>query len=257
MSDLEADLSSWEPPPAPRRVALRATFGPKEQFLILFGGIWALAGLGLGVGFVVGGGNPLDDLILRWRSEPARATPLRVTPTSSSENDRPVMKIHFEFRDGAGVTQRAECITSDSKLIERARNEQELPAHYDPSNPRRARIDGAKRSLFGLFTLLPLGLGLIGVVILQRGLHNLVERKRLLADGASARGLVTSVVTTNVSINCRRLIETRYRFPSVQGEVEGRHRSFLTPAVGSEVAVLYDLGDPRRSILAQPSDFST
>jgi hypothetical protein len=36
---------------------------------------------------------------------------------------------------------------------------QELPASYDPSHPARARIDGAKRSLFGLFTLLPLAMG--------------------------------------------------------------------------------------------------
>jgi hypothetical protein len=236
-------------------VALRAILGPREQFLLLFGGIWALVGLGLGIGFVVGGGNPLDDLILRWRSEPVQAAPLRVTPTNSTVNGRPVSRIRFEFHDRGGTTRQADCITSDPELIARATRGSALPAHYDPRHPARARIDGAQRSLFGLFSLLPLGMGLIGVVILQRGLRGLARRRRLLAGGAAARGQVLAVATTNVSINRRRLIEIRYRFPSLRGEVEGRQRGFASPKVGSAVVVLYDMEDPELNLLAQPADF--
>ena len=257
MSDPQADLSAWLPPGPPREVPVRAYFGPKEQFLILFGGIWALVGLGLGIGFWIGGGNPLDDLILRWRSTPTRAVPLEVAPTSSSENGRPVSKIRFQFRDDEGVTREAECITSNTELIARARSGQELPASYDPSNPTRARIDGAKRSLFGLFTLIPLAMGLIGAVILYRGIGSLVQRKRLLGHGEVARGRVISVAPTKVSVNRRPLIEVRYTFASLRGEVEGRSRGFLEPPVGSEVLVLYDLAAPGRNILVQPSDFQT
>jgi hypothetical protein len=253
MSETESS-SSFVPPP-PRAVRVGAYLGPKEQFLILFGGIWALVGLGLAIGFTLGGGNPIDDVILDLRSAPAEAESLRVTPTGSSANNRPVYRIEFEFRDQAGTTHSARCISSDPELIERARSQPALPAQYDPSSPTRARIEGAKRSLFGLFTLLPLGIGLIGLVILYRGVRSLLNRKQLLTHGSVAHGRVESVTLTNTSINRRRLIEIRYSFSSMTGPAEGRFRGFLEPAVGSEVAVLYDLDDPNRSLLVQPGDF--
>jgi hypothetical protein len=99
-------------------------------------------------------------------------------PTNVKINNRPVMKLVFEFKDEKGATHRAE---ARSHVPEKLEDDADEPLVYDPANPSQAqlldelpgtvrigaggRIDG-EHSLRGL-----LGLGLAVLVL---GAHGLV-----------------------------------------------------------------------------------
>lgn len=243
------------PPGTPRSAPARSYVGSMGWFGLLFGGIWAIVGWAITLGFLFFGRPFWEDWILDGRGVPASGTPLGVEDTSSTVNGRRVREITLRFRDGDGIERTARSGTTDGGLVERARKGQSLALHYDPARPERARIDGTRLSVFGLWVLFPFVFAAVGTVIIAFSLRGILRRRRLYVWGESALGKVVSVTSTNTSINNRQLLEIRYRFLSTAGEIEGKFRHVEAPPVGSDVSVLYDARAPGRNLLPTPGAF--
>lgn len=226
-----------------------------ESFFLLFCSIWFVVGGGIFAAFSAAGGPVWEDWILDLKGKPVLATPFDIRSTGSSVNRQRVQEIRFRFFDDTGREVESGSGTTDRSLLERARMHAQLPVHFDPGKPERARIDGTRISFFGFFTLIPFAAFAGGGYGLYRTVRNALRKRRLLSHGMLATGKVLSVDGTGTRLNNRQVLAIRYTFSGPQGSVEGTMKSFVARPVGTAVTVLYDPNDPSRSCLPVPGTF--
>lgn len=220
------------------------------MFLLLFGGIWAAVGLFITVVFILVGGAPWDDWILDGRGQQAQAEPLGVHGTNARLNRVRVQEIEYRFVDGGGASHTARSRTVDGALVAAARAKQSVTVDYDPACPERSRLHGAKLSFFGVFLLLPLGFGVVGLGLLSLALVDMIRRRRLYVRGDVARGRVDKVRRTIMRKNRRLLYRVMYTFAGPTGEQGGSFTTVDPPSEGAALWILYDPSDPTRSLPA-------
>ncbi len=220
------------------------------MFLLLFGGIWATVGLFITTVFILVGGPPWDDWILDERAQQTQAEPLGVHGTNARLNRVRVQEIEYRFVDRGGASHTARSRTVDGALIAAARAKQSVTIDYDPACPERTRLHGARMSFFGVFLLLPLGFGVVGLGLLGIALTDMIRRRRVYVRGDVARGRVDKVRQTIMRHNRRMLHRVTYTFAGPTGEQSGSFTTVDPPSEGAALWILYDPSDPKRSLPA-------
>jgi len=239
------------PPPAPRAIpswSKISSFG--SLFALLFGGIWLVTG-GLIAGvFVAVGGPPWIDRALDQRGVVARAEVQSATPTSSRINGTRVVELSLAFRDREGNPQHAVTSTHDRLTIAAAEGGRAVDIEYDPDRPSLVRVVGGTASIFGWFTLMPLGFAGVGAVVFGAGVRQMRRRRRIYRDGVAATAVVTAVHATLSRVNRRPVKRVEYQFQALAGTTRGSYTTTTPPEPGSQLWVLYDPADAARSVPA-------
>lgn len=236
------------PPPSPRPFRYRA-IDAMTAFLLLFGAIWAVVDLAVVIGLSVATGPFWNDLILDRRGVAAEAWVTSVAPTSTHVSGRSVYRVAYTFTDAAGVTRTTSSLTTASALIGAVRGTP-VAIDYDPQSPSRARPDGARASVVGLFILIPVGMALVGGIIFLLGLRRVARIRAIYVHGRAAPAVVTAISRTSMRVNGQRVMRVDYSFETITGRVAGRTSTRDPPPVGASIWVIYDASDPKRSVAA-------
>jgi hypothetical protein len=236
------------PPPSPRPFRSRA-IDAMTAFLLLFGAIWAVVDLAVVIGLSAATGPAWNDLILDRRGVAAEASVTSVAPTSARVNGRSVYRVGYTFTDAAGLARTTSSLTTASALIGAARGTPVAIA-YDPQSPSRARLDGERASLVGLFILIPVGLALVGGIIFLLGLRRVAFIRAIYVHGQAVPAVVTAISRTPMRVNGRRVMRVDYSFETITGRVAGRTSTRDPPPVGGSLWVIYEASDPKRSVAA-------
>jgi hypothetical protein len=236
------------PPLSPRAFRLRA-IDAMTGFLLLFGGIWMVVGLAVVIGLSLATGPLWNDLILDRRGVAAEAWVTSVAPTSTRVNGHAVYRVAYTFTDAGGGVRTTSSLTTTTVLVGAARGTT-VAIEYDPRSPVRARLDGERASLVGLFILIPGGMALVGGVLFLLGLRRVARIRVIYVHGQAAPATVTALSQTSMRVNGQRVMRVEYVFDTIAGKVPGRTSTRNPPPVGGTLWVIYDASDPRRSVAA-------
>lgn len=220
-------------------------------FMMLFGGIWSVAGGILSGILLLASAPPWDDWILDSRSVRVSAQPARVEATGTRVNKRRLYEVHLRFKDKRGREQRGTATTNDDALLTAAHAGRPIPIEYDPESPDRLRFAGQSASFFGVFALVPVFFTLVAAGLLARGLLSTRRTRRLYREGDLAEGRVTDITLTMVSRNRRRVKLMHYVFTSPTGPVDGSWKTLSPAPVGSSLWVIYDRERPGENLPAE------
>jgi hypothetical protein len=233
-----------EPLPAPRDVpSWKRLFSFGILFAVLFGGIWALVGIIIAVVFTAAG-PPWHDWALDKRGLPAQAQLRSSTPTSTRINGKWARRLSLAFVDNSGEQRTAEVSTTTPIAGDTVEIE------YDPQNATVVRLKGGHVSLFGQLVVLPGGFFVVGSTIFAIGMGRLLARRRVYRDGVAALALVIGSRPTNARVNRRRVHRVEYEFKGPHGPERGSYDTVDPDERGSELWILYDREDPRKSLPA-------
>lgn len=238
------------PPPAPRPAPPGAATW-NDRFMMLFGGIWGFVGIVITVVFTAAGGPVWNDWILNDRGVRADARPFDVHATQNRVNRRYVYEIDFRFTDPGGAEHTGHAGTTDPVLIASARKGTKMAVEYDPRSPDRVRLAGGSASFFGLFALLPLSFAVVGGALFLRGLLAARRARAIYRDGTAVKARVVAIEATSSSQNRVRVMRMVYEFTGPTGTVTGTWKSVRLPAQGATIWVLYNPGQPERSVPAE------
>ena len=241
-------VTAEAPPLAPRPFRARA-IDAVSVFLLLFGGIWAVVGIVVTVGLSVAAGPFWNDPILDRRGVAVVATIDSVQRTQTRVNGRYVNRLACTFVDALGKTRATSVFTTSFAVIG-ARPATPIMIQYDPKSPARARIQGERASMLGAFIFIPLGMGLVGVLLGASGLRRVRQLRDIYVHGQAVQATVTAVAATLMRVNGQRVMRVDYRFDTIMGPARGRTSTRRPPPVGASIWVLYDGSDPRRSVAA-------
>lgn len=246
------ELAKEKPGPPPREhpaSALRKA-NAGTGFLLLFGSIWAVVGVFVTSIFLILDGGPWRDALLDRHAAVANARVTGTRPTSGRVNGRRVQEIDYTFQDSAGADHQGKIGTTDSALLQQATIGQALPVEYDPEQPSRNRLRGTKISIFGMFVFMPMAFAAVGLVLVGIALVDLRRRRTIYINGAVAAGVVERVEKTTMRQNRRRIQRVFYKFSADSGPITNSFTTFLEPAVGTSLWILYDPNDPTRNLPA-------
>jgi hypothetical protein len=241
-------VTAAAPPLAPRPFRLRA-IDAVSVFLLLFGGIWAVVGGVVVIGLSIAAGPFWNDPILDRRGVAVVATIDSVQRTQTRVDGRYVNRVACTFVDAAGRTQATSVFTTSFAVIG-ARPATPVLIQYDPQSPARARMQGERASMLGALIFIPLGTGLVGVVLFALGLRRVRRLRDIYIHGQAVQATVTAVATTLMRVNGRRVMRVDYSFDTVMGPARGRTSTRRPPPVGAPIWILYDGSDPKRSVAA-------
>ena len=104
--------------------------------------------------------------------------------------------------------------------------------------------------MLGALIFIPLGMGLVGVVLLALGLRRVSRLRDIYVHGQAVQATVTAVAPTLMRVNGQRVMRVDYSFDTIMGPARGRTSTRRPPPVGAPVWVLYDGSDPKRSVAA-------
>ncbi len=241
-------VTAEAPPLAPRPFRVRA-IDAVSVFLLLFGGIWAVVDVVVVIGLSVAAGPFWNDPILDRRGVAVVATIDTVQRTQTRVNGRYVNRVACTFVDADGKTQATSVFTTSFAVIG-ARPGTPVMIEYDPQAPTRARMQGERASMLGALIFIPLGMGLVGVVLLALGLRRVSRLRDIYVHGQAVQATVTAVASTLMRVNGQRVMRVDYSFDTIMGPARGRTSTRRPPPVGAPIWVLYDGSDPKRSVAA-------
>jgi hypothetical protein len=236
------------PPPAPRPFRLGA-IDAVSVFLLLFGGIWAVVGLVVGIALSAAAGPFWNDPILDRRGVAVVATIDSVERTHTRVNDRYVNRVACTFSDAAGMRQSTSALTTNFAVIG-ARPATPIAIEYDPQSPTRARLQGERASMLGALIFLPLGMGMVGSVLFAIGLRRVRRLRDIYVHGQAVVATVTAVAATLMRVNGRPVMRVDYSFDTIMGPARGRTSMRRPPPVGAPIWILHDGSDLKRSVAA-------
>ena len=248
------------PPPVfvpqgtPRRLRFGTAFGALGVVGLVLGFFLVLLCGGITAAFLSEG--PFwEDRALDARGARASATADGAERTGTRINNERVWEVRVHFPDEQGIPHSASFRTRDEAVIDAAREGRRLPIEYLPGRPQVVRPEGARRSPFGLFALLPALGALAGLLVVALTLRGWARRRRIYRWGAVAVGRVVSVTDSNITVNGRRLLRIRYTFAGPAGPVEATVNNATAPPEGAEVSVLFDPDRPERNLLPVPGTY--
>ncbi len=248
--------SIGRPPRTPRwRPALARRF-----VLGLLGGILLFDALVIGIVFLFLGYPvlPFDDLALNDRATTTEAVVESVEPTSFRVGSRHAIHVGYRFRSDDGTEHVGASFTFDESFAIGARH----PVEYLPEAPDANRLRGTVRVPGGWvpFVLLQIPL-MAGVVMLLIYLRGVVQTRILLRDGTAVRAQVVTAKPVR-HVNPRR-VRVEYRFLAGGLWHDGNHQVGARSPLGrrllegaTEVDVVHDPFDPKRSRAVAPEDFA-
>jgi hypothetical protein len=230
---------SLAPRAVPRRLIWRLWFGTR---VAMFG--WLIAAFGM---IFVHAALPIAEI---WRpayDRAAMATIGVVEPSGSSEDDRPIYRVHYTFVDMAGVERSGESFTQDGTVTGTR------VVDYVTDDPDASCLGGMRGRPFGWFPLVVLTFPVVGLWLALSQLRTGRMATRLLRHGVPTRGRLVEKRETSASIDENLIFELTFEY-----EVGGiQHRTAvktLSPAPledDAEEPMLYDPQDPS---IATPLD---
>ncbi|HEV8269343.1 MAG TPA: DUF3592 domain-containing protein [Thermoanaerobaculia bacterium] len=245
------------PSGTPRQVGFKTYAGPMAFFGFIFGGLFGGVGWLMTLIFLFAGAPFWEDWIISARGVPAQGMPQAVTKTGASVGGQRVYDVTFSYTDANGARQTATSGSHDQGIISRAESREPLPIHYVPGSPRLARIDGTKRSFFGIAVFFPFLFAAIGTGVVVFTIRGILKRRRLYVWGQTTTGRVVTVSDSGTRVNGRMLLRIRYQFNGPMGPLEGTFDNYEAPPEGTEVTVLFDPNDPDRNVLPLPGSFDS
>ncbi|HEX7808300.1 MAG TPA: DUF3592 domain-containing protein [Thermoanaerobaculia bacterium] len=230
--------------PPPRHVPLSLRVLNYFNVFSLVG--WVFFGVSMIFFWVFAGNADLSFITFRTH-EHAQGKVTKVDTTGASENRSRVMATHYEY-SVAGTTLQGKSYTTGSTPDPG----DEVPVEYDPDNPKRSRIEGMRRALFGPWVSFVAIFPLIGVLIIIPSMLSGIKRNRLLREGILTTGKLVSKTATNTSVNNNRVYELKFEFMSRDGR-----RSYATARTSiteklqdeAEEPLLYDPSDVTRAFM--------
>jgi hypothetical protein len=241
-------VTAAAPPLAPRPFRLRA-IDAGSVFLLLFGGIWAVVGLVVGIALNAAAGPFWNDPILDRRGVAAVATIDSVERTPTRVNGRYVNRVACTFSDAAGTRHATSALTTSFAVVG-ARPSTPIAIEYDPQSPARARLQGERASMLGALIFLPLGMGMVGSVLFAIGLLRVKRLRDIYVHGQAVQATVAAVAATSMRVNGQPVMRVDYSFETIMGRARGRTSMRRPPPVGASIWILYDGSDPQRSVAA-------
>jgi len=229
--------------PPPRRVPL------SMRIVNLFNG-WAQVGwgvFGFGMIFFWIFAMSADFSFLTFRDPAGRATGrvTRVEATSASENKQRISVSHYEYSVAGEWLEGKSYSTGGTPAVG-----DEVTVEYDEDHPRRSRIEGMRRGMFGPLVLLVAIFPAIGLVFLIPGTLLGHKRNHLLRHGVLAMGKAIDRRPTNVRVNNQTVWEVLFEFHDRLGQRrECSARAIDTTRLEDEPleALLYDPDDPSKA----------
>jgi hypothetical protein len=230
---------SLAPRPVPRRLIWRLWFGTP---IAAFG--WLFAAFGMVATYAA---LPRAELLRPAYDRAATATIAAVEPSGSSENDQPIYRVRYTFRDDAGVQRTGESFTRDRTMGETR------IVDYVADEPEVSCLDGMRRRPFGGLVFIVLLFPVVGLCLALPQLRTGRVATRLLRHGVQTRGRLVEKRATSTSLDDDPIYELTFEY-----EVGGiQHRAAvktLSPALledDAEEPMLYDPQDPS---IATPLD---
>jgi hypothetical protein len=227
----------------PRRV-------PLSLRVVNFFNGWAQAGWGIfgfGMIFFWIFGTSADLSFLTFRNPTGRTTGhvTRVEDTNASENKQHIRIAHYQYSAAGDWLAGKSYTTGGTPSVN-----DEVTVEYDEDNPRRSRIEGMRRAMFGPWVLLVSIFPAIGLAFLIPATLSGRKRNHLLQNGILTTGQAIDRRPTNVRINNQPLWEVVFEFH----DRNGQRRECCARAVDttrledeSSEALLYDPEDPSKA----------
>jgi uncharacterized protein DUF3592 len=230
--------------PPPRHVPLSLRVLNYFNVFSLIG--WVFFGVGMIFFWVFAGNADLSVLTFR-NHEHAQGKVTKVDTTGASENHSRVMATHYEFSVAGATLQGKSYSTGATPDLG-----EEVPVEYDPDNPKRSRIEGMRRAIFGPWVFFVAIFPLVGLAIIIPTMLGGIKRNRLLREGMLTTGKLVSKTATNTTVNDRRVYELKFEFVSRDGR-----RSYATARTSitdrlqdeAEEPLLYDPNDVTRAFM--------
>lgn len=172
-----------------------------------------------------------------------------VSVTNASENEVNVYEYRFSYTPDDGIPREGRCYTTGRKWNEDDR----VTAHFVPSNPEVACLEGARLSTFSPWVLLfILVFPVVGLAIFIPTLISGWKKIKLLRFGEITGVESLSSTPTNTTVNDIPVMKYSYTFRDQMGRVfNGHSKSLPTEKIGDEERepVLYLPSNPKRSML--------
>ena len=206
---------------------------------------WGVFGFGMIFFWIFGMSADLSFLTFRDPAGRATGRVTRVEDTNASENDARISASHYEYSVAGEWFQGKSYSTGGVPAVG-----DEVTVEYDEDEPRRSRIQGMRRGMFGPFVLIVGIFPAIGLVFLIPGTISGRKRNHLLQHGILTTGTAIDRRPTNVRINNRPLWEVVFEFHDRNGQRrECCARGVDTTRLEDEAseALLYDPDDPSRA----------
>lgn len=173
--------------------------------------------------------------------------------TGMSENDHQVVRYEFSFRTPAGVGVTGACYRTGASFS----LNQTVTAEYLPGSPSVARIKGCRLSPFGWGGGFVVIFPIVGFTIASFGWRSRRRLRALLSAGLFGAGRITSVDTTNVTVNNKPMYRVTVSFRAGGGDVTTTYSAYGADVDlarrkqqgGETVGLLYDPDDPQRVFL--------
>lgn len=205
---------------------------------------WAVFGFGM-IFFWAFGSNA--DFSFATFDGTGRATGrvIRVEDTGASEDKSPVRASHYQY-SVAGRVFDGKSYATGAAPAEGA----EVAVEYDEGNPRRSRISGMRRAMFGPWAMVVGVVPLVGFVILFFATRSGIKRNHLLREGILTTGTLLRKEPTAMTVNKRRVWELTFEFTDRAGmRQEVKARTTETHRLEDEAAepLIYDPNDSTRA----------
>jgi hypothetical protein len=229
--EVAAQVLRLAPRRLPRRLVWQLLFGTT---VARFG--WMFAAFGM-VGTLAA--VPRIALVTPTYDRTARATVTQIEESGSSENDRPIYRIRFSFRDERGRQRQGASYSQDKTFAGSA------DVEYAANDPTSARLVGTDHKPFGWWLMFILVFPVAGLAIalpqLRAGLHQV----RLLRHGREVRGRLVEKRETSVSVNDEPVMAMTFEY-----EVDGtNYRATVTTLTPSTLE-----DDPLEPMVYDPTD---
>lgn len=224
---------SLAPRAVPRTLVWRLWFGTP---IALFAWLFAAIGMGATCAFL-----PMMEITAPDYDRTSTATIEGAERSGSRENERDIYRVHYSFRDDAGVTRRGaaysfDYVTSGQRLV-----------HYIEADPAVSCLDGMRSRPFGWLPLFVLLFPIVGVGLALPQLRAGMLASHLLRHGLPTRGRLVGIEPTGTRLNRQPVMALTFEY-----EVDGiRYATVvktLTPGPledDEEEAMLYDPQHPR------------
>ncbi len=169
-----------------------------------------------------------------------------VEETGASENDSSVYAVHYAYFAEDGRHEGVGYTTGSAPSPE-----SRVTVYYDEGNPKRAKADGLRPSMFGLGALFVLIFPAVGVIGLWFCIKWGSRRNRLLSHGEVADGKLVKTEGTNTTINDRQVMALTFSYKAKDGlprhaVIKTTDTKWLTDDTFEQI--LYDPDHPDRAL---------
>lgn len=206
---------------------------------------WGVFGFGMIFFWIFAGSADLSFLTFRDPAGRATGTVTKVEQTGASENEQTISASHYQYSVAGEWFDGKSYTTGGTPAVG-----EEVTIEYDEDSPRRSRIAGMRRGMFGPGVLFVTIFPVIGLGFLIPGTLTGRKRNHLLQNGILTTGKAVDRRPTNIRINNQPLWEVVFEFHDRHGQRrECCARATDTTRLEDEAseALLYDPENPTKA----------